>query len=223
MQRTMRSSKLLRRVADPGDRLRRMLMTLTLSIDQAGVPEMRRKRTFMCVLSNNLDILSLTFSQTALRQFLRTKKVLPDHGEPPTPPPSSEDVDKFEMLHEGGPVLTSIFMDWPMPFSSLWNQEAISILATAFLESPHPANNSSMEFDPADMTYDNIRKQCVSKLQRTRLEYNRRYASDAMDTSTLDDLAAEKAKAARQDTRRNGVSPIQLHLTKTLLISSPQL
>lgn len=80
-----------------------------------------------------------------------------------------------------------------------------------------------MEFDPADMTYDNVRKQCVSKLQRTRLEYNRRYASDAMDTSTLDDLAAEKAKAARQDTRRNGVSPIQLHLTKTLLISSPQL
>jgi len=94
-----------------------MLMTLTLSIDQAGVPETRRKRTFMYVLSNNLDILSLSFSQTALRQFLRTKKVLPDHGEPPTPPPSSEDVDKFEMLHEGGPVLMSVFMDWPMPLT----------------------------------------------------------------------------------------------------------
>jgi hypothetical protein len=132
--------------------------------------------------------------------------VLAEIGDNLPLPADPDEVKRFEELNEGGPVLSSIHMDWPMKFSSPWNEEAIHILAEGFIASPQAPDLPVLELDPQNMCPSNVQKQCISKLQRTRHEYNRRHSSNAMDTTTIDEEILEKSKTARQDTRRNGVS-----------------
>jgi hypothetical protein len=125
------------------------------------------------------------------------------------PPPLAADIRRVKLFEEerkNGPELDSVQMDWPLPFSSPWNAAAIHVLAEGFW-----LLHRDKAFNESELTVDQIKVLCISKLERTRKEFNDLRSSDRMDT---EEGAAEehtirkcqKAAGNRRHTRKIGVS-----------------
>ena len=149
---------------------------------------------------------TLTWSfQALLRRYLTEQKVLTKANQPLPPAVNLELVTAFKTEHKGGPVLGSVQMDWAFPFSSPWNEAAVLVLAQGFWDL-----QKDKAFNESEMTINDIKALCISKLQRTRKEYNDAQASEAMDTGEGVRQGgankSSKASACRRYTRRVGVS-----------------
>jgi hypothetical protein len=105
------------------------------------------------------------------------QKVLVKANQPPPPAADIRRVKLFEDEHKEGPVLGSIQMDWPLPFSSPWNAAAIHILAEGFW-----LLHKNEAFDELKLTIDRIKTICIFKLERTRREFNDLRNNNRMDT-----------------------------------------
>jgi hypothetical protein len=93
------------------------------------------------------------------------------------PPPPAADIRRvrlFKEEHKNGLELDSVQIDWPLPFSSPWNATAIHVLAEGFWLL-HRDNE-------LELTVNQIKVLCISKLERTHKEFNDLRSSDQMDT-----------------------------------------
>jgi hypothetical protein len=128
------------------------------------------------------------------------QKVLTKGNQPPPMAVDVERVKAFEEDHTGAPVLGSVQMDWPIPFTSQWNAAAIHVLAQGFWDAHKDA-----AIKQTDVTFEDIKALCICKLERTRREYIVTQNADRMDTG--DEEQSSSAKTAnRRYTRRLGVS-----------------
>jgi|SRR5882762_3076510 hypothetical protein len=133
------------------------------------------------------------------------QKVLAKVNQPLPPAVDIGRVKLFEDEHKEGPELGSVQMDWPLPFSSPWNAAAIHVLAEGFW-----LLHKNEAFDELELTIDQIKTLCISKLERTRKEFNDLRNNDRMDTGEGAEGHETKkclnAARNRRHTRKIGVS-----------------
>lgn len=133
------------------------------------------------------------------------QKVLTKANQPPPPAADIHLVKLFEDEHKEGPKLGSVQMDWPLSFSSPWNTAAIHVLAEGFW-----LLHKNKAFDESELTIDQIKTLCTSKLEGTRKEFNDLRNDDWMDTGEGAEGHKNRkclnAAHNRRHTRKIGVS-----------------
>jgi hypothetical protein len=139
-----------------------------------------------------------------IRKWLEKHGVLPGTSGGQMSPACDADVEHFENNHTGGPVAGQVVrMHWKSSFSSLWNRQAVHVLASAFLE----------EHVECGISLDQLKSLICRKLERTRQEWNR---VEMMQTEELDRRRAEVAKKNRRKGRLVGVRS-HSHICRWLL------
>jgi hypothetical protein len=119
--------------------------------------------------------------------------VLSKMGDTPTQSASDEEVRKFERDHSGGPVSgQTVNMHWKSSFMSNWNQQAIFVLASAFLQ----------EHTDCSTPLADLQVLFRRKLERTRKTWNDK---QMMQTEDVSRHRGEVAKKNRRKGRLLGV------------------
>jgi hypothetical protein len=128
--------------------------------------------------------------------------------------PSERELETYEVDGAPGPSLPHLQLDWTLPFRgkgcSRWNQDAITLLATAIQAQLGERNDLS----PKEISLDlmSIEKAVASKLGRTKTRIRQMVLLDEMGTEarnlsikSLDLKSSLRRQADRVSSRRQAV------------------
>lgn len=102
-----------------------------------------------------------------MRKFLDNKGALARRDFFPDEP-DKRMVDAFEQYGVGGPNPDAPRVSLTQTFKGKWNKEVVDLLTTAFITDVKKGAYQPVQHNWTQMTEDNVRKRCQSKLYRTQ-------------------------------------------------------